>query len=87
MHQLYQLNLFELMLTDHAARVPTVCTSFTAETRGMADMFDGQLFRGNNFIPVDVGDWHLSCWDEIGFGVLGQAKLVFSKLRQLTGAI
>ena len=55
LHDLHHLDLVELMLPYHAARVPAVAAGLGAKTRRVRGEFDRQAFGWQDFIAHGVG--------------------------------
>src|SRR5690606_38154692 len=64
-NQVDQLDFVELMLTDHAAHIPSIAAGFTTETRGMASIAGRQLSGVQNTVPGNVGDGYFRSRDQV----------------------
>ena len=60
---LYQLNLFKLMLTDHAPCVPAIAARFTPKARRVTDEPQWQAGWLEDFVANQIGDGDFCCWD------------------------
>ena len=96
MGDLHHLDLVELVLADHAARVATVAAGFRAEAGRVRGQLQRQVRLGDDFIAHEVGQRHLGGGDQVqrdafGFGrallsAFFNGEQVFFKLGQLTRA-
>ena len=86
---LHHLDLVELVLTDHAARVTARGAGFAAETWGVRHQLHWQLLRVKNFAGNDIGQRHFSGRDQVQIRLAFTADLeqVFLELRQLASAL
>ena len=85
MNEPVQLHLVELMQADQAAGVPAIAARFTTETGAVGGVAQGQLIRGNDFVPMQGCDRHLRCGGEPEV-VLRAAKALLGEFGQLAGA-
>jgi hypothetical protein len=85
---LYQFDLVELVLADHAARVATVGAGFGAKTRRMADELERQRVGGEDLATHDVGDRHFGGRNQVQRLGVGAQNLeqILLEFRQLPGA-
>ena len=92
MRDLHHLDLVELVLADHPARVLPVAAGFRAEARRMCGEPDRQLGLLEQVATDRVGQRHLRGGDQIedlAFALLAtfaRREQVLLELRQLTGA-
>src|SRR3984957_10033832 len=64
-YDLYQLDLVELMVTDHAARVPARSAGFGAEARRMRHEPKRQVLRGHDLPAHEVGHRHFRSRNQV----------------------
>ena len=96
-HDLHHLDLVELVLADHAARIAAVAAGFGAEARCVGREFDRQVGLGHHHVAHKVGQWHFAGGDEVqgrvvrhGLAVLAAllgGEEVTLELRQLARAL
>ena len=90
MHDLHHLDLVELVLADHAARVLAVASRLGAEARRVRGQADGQRLRGQDRVAHRVGQRDLGGRDQVeplvAFGAaLDRREHLLLELRQLRG--
>jgi hypothetical protein len=70
MHDLQDLDLVELVVADHAARVLARGARLRAKARRVAHELERQLLQRNDLLAHEVRDRHLGCRDEVQVAVL-----------------
>ena len=88
MDDLHQLDLVELVLADHAARVLAVGAGLAAEARGVADELERQPLERDDLVANDIGDGDLGGRDQVELlRILARHReQVVLELRQVAGA-
>ena len=79
----HHLDLLELVLADHAARVLSVRACLGPETRRVGDVTNRQLVSIENDVRCEIRNRHLGRRDQVERRLVGRLELVFLELGQL----
>src|SRR5262249_22048372 len=65
LNNLNQLYLVKLVNANHAARADTGCSRLAPKTWRVSAVINRELTLGQDFIAMNIGDWSLSCGDQV----------------------
>src|SRR5689334_23249879 len=88
-----QLNLVELVYSDHAASAYTRCSRLASKARCVGAVIDWQLLLGEDFLAVNIGNRRFSRRDQIqlsesaGVQALPDCVVLIGKFRKLTNTL
>jgi len=85
-HDLHQLDLVELVLADHPARVLAVGAGLRAKARRVCDIAQRQRLGRDDLVAHEIGDGDLGRGDEEELGIVAHREEVGLELRELAGA-